>query len=327
MAITNATVVPKIIAAQLLIAYRQRRVFSARVDNTWRNALNAGGNEVIINRPLAGSVADYNRSTRITYDQKADVNTNGLTLQLGGTGGIGMGGVVKFWHVKFDDLDRALSRPDLLPPAVREYGEALANQVDADVRTAMLAGAPTVPAKDIDLDSLNPDGARGTALDAFGFDDLHVRMDFKRVPREGRWLIVGPAFAQALQKSVLGNETLMATPQQAALANGRVGSVAGFTIYVTDPAYSTFTAGSGSGNNRVKPSYTETVVCGVNSATAFIDRINRTERLRLQDEFADAVRGLYEYNCKVLQPERILRADYKISGNSVTNIGLPAAIT
>lgn len=320
MAITNATVVPKIIAAQLLLAYRERRVYTARVNNTWRNALNQGGNEVIINRPLAGSVADYSRNQQINYNQDADVNTAGLTLQLGGTGGVGQGGAVKYWHVKFDDLDRALSSINLLNASIVEYGEALANQVDGDVRAVMLAGAPALPTVNIDLDTI---AAAEDGLDRFNFETIHKAMDWKRVPREGRWLIVGPAFLEALQKSVLSSETMLATPQQASLANGRVGSIAGFTIYIGDPKHSTFTAKQG-GNEA---SYTETVMCGVDSATAYIDRIRRTERLRLQNTFADAVRGLYEYNAKVLQPERILKRNYVMAGRAVSQLALPAAIT
>ena len=319
MALNNSTVVPKIIAAQLLLAYRQRRVYADRVNNTWRNALNAGGNEVIINRPIAGSVADYTRSTSITYNQNADVNAAGLTLQLGGTGGIGMGGVTKYWHVKFDDLDRALSSIDLLQSSIVEYGEALSNQVDADVRTAMLASATSAGTTEIDLDDIAEDT---TGLDFFGFETLHKQLDWKRVPRAGRWLIVGPAFMESLQKTVLSSEQLLATPQQAGLANGRVGSIAGFTIYMGDPANSAFTAKAGA----VKAFYSETVLAGVDSATAFIDRIARTERLRLESSFADAVRGLYEYNAKVLLPERLFKRTYTFSGDDVASISLPAAI-
>lgn len=322
MALNNSTVIPKVIAAQLLLAFRKRRVYADRVNNTWRNALNAGGNEVIINRPIAGSVADYTRSTSITYNQNADVNAAGLTLQLGGTGGIGKGGVTKYWHVKFDDLDRAVSSIDLLQSSIVEYGEALATQVDSDIRSVMVANATTAGAATnaIDLDDIADDT---TGLDFFGFETLHKELDWKRVPRAGRWLIVGPAFMEALQKTVLSSEQLLSTPQQSGLANGRVGSIAGFTIYMGDPAESTHTAKKGA----VKAFYSETVLAGVDSATAFIDRIARTERLRLESSFSDAVRGLYEYNAKVLLPERLLKRTYTFSGDSVENaLSLPAAI-
>ena len=327
MALNNNTVVPKVIAAQLLIAYRQRRVYGARVNNTWRNALNGGGDTVIINRPLAGSVANYTRQTNVQYPA-VDINDAGLTLQLGGHDGIGLGGVVKYWSVKFDDLDRALSSINILNSALVEYGEALANQVDADVRAAMVsttvANRQTLPLARIDLDTIaNSDDA----LDRFGFEVIHKALDWKRVPRQGRWLIVGPAFVEALQKSVLSREALLATPQQAALANGRVGSLAGFSIYVADPKDSQYEAAVTSGQNQHKKRYVETVVAGVDSATAFIDRIRRTERLRLENTFADAVRGLYEYNAKLLQPERLLTRQYGMEGTGVTQLSLPAAIT
>ena len=322
MALTNDTVIAKVIAAQLVLAYRERRIFSARVNSTWRSALNNGGNEVVINRPVPGSVADYTTSTSITYNQNADVNKDAITLQLGGTGGVGKGGAVKYWHVRFDDLNRAVTGRDLLSSSVVEYGEALANQVDDDVRSVMLGtgGATSIGSEiTIDLDAI---ASSTTGFDSFGFEAVHKAMDWKRVPRAGRWMIIGPAMAEALQKTVLSSETLLSTPQQGSLANGRIGSLAGFTLYMADPKHSTFTAKSGAKD----PFYTETVIAGSDSATAFIDRIRKTERLRLESAFADVVRGLYEYNAKVLFPERLYKRSYKIEGAGVTDLGLPAKI-
>ena len=322
MALTNDTVIAKVIAAQLVTAYRERRIFAQRVNNTWRNALRGGGNEVIINRPVPGSVADYTTSTTITYNQAADVNKDALTLQLGGTGGIGKGGAVKYWHVMFDDLNRAVTGRNLLASSVVEYGEALANQVDDDVRSVMLGtgGATTIGGEiTIDLDAI---AASTSGLDLLGLEQIHKAMDWKRVPREGRWIIIGPAMAEAIQKVVLSSEVLLSTSQQGSLANGRIGAMGGFTVYMADPKHSTFTAKSGAKD----PFYTETLLAGSDSATAFIDRIRKTERLRLESSFADAVRGLYEYNAKVLFPDRLYKRSYKIEGAGVTNLSLPAKI-
>ena len=320
MAISNDTVVAKVVAAQLLLAYRQRRVFSQRVNNTWRNALNNGGNEVLINRPVAGSVADYTSSTTVAYGTSANVNATALSLQIGGTGGIGKGGVSKYWTVKLDDLEAAMTSVGLLQASVVEYGAALADQVDDDVRSAMLATTNTVPDRTIDLDTI---AGNKNGLDIYGFETMHKALDWKRVPRQGRWLIVGPAFAEAMQKSALSSEVMLSSPQTAALANGRIGTVAGFDVYLADPKHSAFTAKAGAKD----PFYTETLVAGVDSATAFIDRIRKTERLRLEESFADAVRGLYQYNAAIIQSDRILKASYKIEGAGVTQLALPTAVT
>ena len=320
MAITNSTVVPKVVAAQLLIAYRQRRVFSQRVNNTWRNALNNGGSEVLINRPVAGSVADYTNSTTVAYSNKANVNATALSLQIGGTGGIGKGGVTKYWTVSIDDLEAAMTSVGLLQASVAEYGDALANQVDDDVRTVMLTTTNTVADRTIDLDAIS---GNKNALDIYGLEAIHKALDWKRVPRDGRWLIVGPAFAEALQKSALSSEVLLTSASTAQLANGRLGKVAGFELYLADPKHSTFTAKSGAKD----PFYTETILAGVDSAVAFIDRIRKTERLRLEGSFADAVRGLYQYNAAIINADRLLKASYKIEGEHVTNLSLPAKVT
>ena len=74
MAINNTTVVPKIIAAALIRAYRRQTVYAGRVNNTWRNALNANGDTVILNQPASVSISDYTANGTITY-ANADVGT------------------------------------------------------------------------------------------------------------------------------------------------------------------------------------------------------------------------------------------------------------
>ena len=76
-------------------------------------------------------------------------------------------------------------------------------------------------------------------------------------------------------------------------------------MYVAPGNYSTFN----SGQKRA----TETLFYGVDSATAFIDQVNRTEQLRLQTTFADAVRGLYSYGYKVISPERIFKSAGRVN--------------
>lgn len=292
MAIDQTTVVPKIIAAQLLIAYRQRKVFAARVNNTWRSLLNAAGNEVVINQPGPSSIQDYTRNSTVSYTA-VDAGAP-LTLSLNRA---------KSWAIKYDDLDRAVSSVDLLQNSVVEHGEQLALSVDADVRAAMITGATQGLANF----TIDHEKTGGLSYGDLRLAAMHRQLDLSSVPKAGRWVIVGPYMAEVIQMIALANATLLSTNTTAALRNGLLGSFGGFDWYVWGNAeWSDFTsrAVTASGGQPAKKanSAREQVLYGIDRATPFIDRMRRTERLRLQNTFADAVRGLYEYGASVIKP-------------------------
>ena len=283
MAISNATVVPTVIAGAFLRQFQKARVHTARVDNTWRSALRNGGDSVVINQDLEGDIGDYRTSaggssSDITYTS-ADVGP-AITLSLSKW---------KRWAVTFDDIDAARSSLAVLESSVRRHAEALALVVDTDVKDVMVAGATATSAFTLDHD------ASTLSVDALSLPRLHRVLDLNRVPRDGRWIIVGPYTAEFIQRVALKTERLTVAQTTQDLVNGRLGSFGGFTWYVDRTAQDTslrFTSGKGDA--------TETWLIGVDSATAFIEQVRRTERLRLQTRFADAVRGLYTYGMQVL---------------------------
>ena len=283
MALDNTTTVPKIVAANFLAKFRQSQVFGARTNSSYAGQLGPNGNEVIINTEADATIGDYNQSTQISY-AGADVGTP-VTLQLTKT---------KSWAVKFNDLDAAASKPDVLANSVSAHGVKMAETVDSDVRAAMDAGATDGPALTVDH------SGNKLVLDAFKFATMHRALDLNNVPRAGRFLIVGPYMAEALQRLALKNDVLLAGTGTESLANGSIGSFAGFDISVAPGTYSTY--------NATSMAATETVFYGVNSATAYVDQIRKTERLRLESEFADAVRGLMSYGYKVIQPTALFKS-------------------
>lgn len=279
MAINNSTVVPRIIAASFLRQFRTSTVYTARTNNTWRNLLNGSGDTVIINTTLEGAVGDYTKGGTVTYTD-ADVGPP-LTLTLD---------KAKSWAIKFDDLDAAKSSLPVLNESTREHALKMALTVDADIYAAMSSGAAAGPAVPLDHSAT-------LELDNLKLSQLHRILDLQSVPRDGRWIIVGPYTAEYLQRLALKTERMVVSDLTQSLVNGRIGSFGGFTWYVD-------LTGSNVGNPAANgATQRETWLFGVNEATAFIDQIRRTEQLRLQNTFADAVRGLYTYGAKVLAPE------------------------
>ena len=287
MPITNATVIPIIIVARLVQQYRRRIVFADRVNRTWQSQLRNGGNQVRLNMPVSGNVRDYDPSaaTPVTY-RDADVQNLG-TLELQ---------QAKYFATKINDIQAVQSSSPLLDSSVEQDGIALAEQVDDDVRSVTVAGATTTDALTLDHDA--------NTIKAFAFPKLHRIMDVALMPREGRWVIVGPYTAEALMAATLEAGVINASVLEN-LQNGLIGTFAGLRVYVDAAKNSTFPA-SAAAEDANKA--TEEWVFGNDSAVAFIDQVREVERLRLQSDFADAVRGLYTYGTKVIYPARIHKA-------------------
>lgn len=294
MAIDNTTTVPKIVAATFLKEYQRSRVFAARVNNTYRNMLNAYGDTIIINRPGPASVKDYAANDTINY-ANADVGTP-LELSMD---------KVKTWAVKFDDLLAAISKPNVLQDAVIEHARVLAETVDADVRAKHIAGATAARALTLNTEK------NGLGIADLKIETFHRTMDLANMPREGRWAIVGPFYAEIVQKVALANDRILGNADSGgnrSLVNGAMGSFAGFQWYVAPGTFST----QGSPTSG-KFSATETVIYGNDTAVAFLDQIRKAERIRLETTFADAVRGLYKYGAQIVYPNRLFKSETTIS--------------
>ena len=281
MPITNATVVPKLIAARLVAKYGETRVFAQRTNRAWQGMLASGGNTVQRNTINDAAVADYVVDTDIAYTS-GDVTALGdltLTKQ-------------KYWAVKLDDIPAAQSVSGILDATVADAGEKLAAQVDSDVRAVFDAGATAGLAVGLDHES-------ATAWEAsdFKFAAFHRLLDLQNMPRAGRWLIIGPYGAEAIQRYAMQNAVIAATPV-AGLINGGIGSFAGFNVYVHGSSHSVL-AGT---------TATEEWFYGNDTAVAFIDQVRRLEQIRLQEAFEDAVRGLYTYGAKMDFAARVYKS-------------------
>lgn len=289
MPISNATVVPILYAARLVEQYRRVRVFSERVDRQWQGQLAGGGDTVRLNVAAGGSLTDYVQATDLVYS-KADVTALGdltLTKQ-------------KYFAAKIDDIDAIQSVVGVLDARVEQDAILLAEAVDADTRAVMDAAATAAPAIALDHDNASP------SIEDMNIPLMHRLMDVAKMPRAGRWVIVGPYTAEYFMKVSLTNRILNA-PVLATVQNGEIGNFGGLTWY-TD-------GGENSGFNDGANTAAEEWFFGNDSATAFIDQIRTVEQIRMESDFANAVRGLYTYGVKVHIPLRLRK-----SAVAITNI-------
>jgi hypothetical protein len=122
-------------------------------------------------------------------------------------------------------------------------------------------------------------------------------LDEASVPTEGRWGIVPPWMVQKLVLAEVGGVSATAVPKtrdDGVLMNGFVGSVMGFDLMMS---------------NNVSVSSTEyRPMFGNRTAISHAAQVAKVEALRLQDYYADGVRGLYLYGSKVVQPNALCTA-------------------
>jgi hypothetical protein len=140
-------------------------------------------------------------------------------------------------------------------------------------------------------------------------------LDLQNVPEEGRWVVVDPIFLEVLgdENSKLVNHDYVSTSENL-IRNGRVGDgmIRGFKLYVSNNLPQIGTGPGTSGTSSQVSNY-GVILAGNNGAVATASQINKTERYRDPDSFADVVRGMQLYGRKILRPESLTRCIYNIA--------------
>lgn len=139
-------------------------------------------------------------------------------------------------------------------------------------------------------------------------------MNVNNVPKEGRWAVIDPVFAEILkdENSKLINNDY--NPGAKQLTNGKLSEnqIRGFTIYESNnlPFVGT---GAGTADTNGSSAHYGVLMFGQKSAVATAQQLNQVERFRSQDFFGDVCRGMHLYGRKILRPESLFRVWYNIN--------------
>lgn len=173
--------------------------------------------------------------------------------------------------------------------------------------------------------------------------DVGVRLDDMLAPDDGRFIVV-PSF---LHGYLLKDSRFISAgqdPSNSIKANGKLGNIAGFDVYKMPRGYfgrtqttnfdkgftaldeATFATAYGVdsqegtivsdlGASGIGPAGTDTTdyddyrcLAGVKGAYAYVEQMTKTERLRMQTKFADAVRGLIVFGGGAIRPNWLVTA-------------------
>lgn len=268
MAITNF--IPEVWSASILEALRAKLVFPSLCNRDYEGDIREAGDTVHITGYDDVTVKKYTRGTNITVDAVTDANKGTLTIDQS-----------DYFAFKVNDLDKVQAKADLTGNFTNSAAYNMALNVEKYI-SGLMDKAATAPAKTISVTT--PSDAYLAVVEA------RKQLDKQNVPTGGRWIVVSPDFyALLLQDSrfIEGTEAGHNT-----LLNGVVGSVSGFTVVESNNVPTV----SG------KPSK-QSIIAGTNAATTFAQQVNKVEAMRMQDDFADMVRGLDLYGGLVVRPE------------------------
>ena len=139
-------------------------------------------------------------------------------------------------------------------------------------------------------------------------------MNLNNVPKEGRWIVIDPVFAEILMDE---NSKLVNTfynPGADQLTNGKLQErqIRGFTVYESNnlPFVGT---GAGTADDNGSSTNYGILVAGHKSAVATAQQLNNVEKFRSQDFFGDVCHGMHLYGHKILRPEALIRVWYNVN--------------
>lgn len=144
------------------------------------------------------------------------------------------------------------------------------------------------------------------------------KMNELSVPQEGRWVVVDPVFVEMLmdENSKLVNADYNKGSGGEGLTNGKLaaGTIRGFRVYESNNLpYIGTGAGTVASTSSRSSANLGFILAGHDSAVATASQINKTEKLRSHETFADIVRGMHLFGRKILRPEALFRAGYNVN--------------
>jgi len=273
MAISNF--VPALWSGVILKAFEKAFVYASLVNRNYEGEISGPGDRVRIATMNNVAVRTYVKGTDITFDDLDGTYQDFVIDQ------------AKYFALKLEDIDALQAKPAMMAESVRLAGVAIADTVDAYVAGIMASGASITTNLGTSTTPLDVNSAAVPGLLAL----VGEALDNANVPRAGRWIVLPPWGIKKLALSKIVQDT----NNSEALASGFVGHYMGFEVHMSPNVPNTTGA-------------KWQVVAGTNEATTYADQIAKTEALRLENSFSDAMRGLYVYAAKVVRPTTLALA-------------------
>jgi hypothetical protein len=266
----NGNFIPEIWSKKMQAKFYASTVLGEIANHDWEGEIKGSGSKVIIRAIPTVTIGDYGIGGTINYQDLEDDKIELLIDK------------AKYFAFKVDDIDEVQSDIAIVNKTTQDASEQMKIVVDQDVLgnvytdAANVLASTVVTASNVLVWIINA----GTALDE------------ANVPEAGRWLVIPPWIAGMIKQSDLKDASL-AGDGTSIMRNGRLGMIDRFTLYNSNNIALTGVAASG----------TFHCMAGTKHFISFASQFVKTETLRLQNSFGDAIRGLKVYGYKATKPE------------------------
>lgn len=329
----NGVFSPTVFSKKAQLAFRKKAIVNDVTNNEYFGEISNMGDTVRILKEPEIVVNPYFRGTQIIPQDLEDVDFQ-LTVDR-----------ANYFAFKLDDIEIQQAHHNWMSLATDRAAYKMADEYDANILgymsgfeknssgvwVARTSAVGTKANTDADADELLSRnklteasflaGGSATESIATGVAGTYVatplqilnrmsrKLDELNVDKEGRWIVIDPVFAELLmdENSKLINNDY--NPGADQLTNGRLieSKIRGFRVYQSNNLPF---IGTGPGTADVDGSDTNygVIVAGHDSAVATAQMIDKTEKFRDPNSFADIVRGMNLYGRKILRPEALVRA-------------------
>lgn len=261
--------IPEVWSKKLQAKFYKQTCLDKITNHDYEGEIKSGGSKVMIRVRPTIVINNYTEDGGIDYQNLSDDKIE-LTIDK-----------AKYYAFKAGDIDKAQSDIPFVNESTQDASEQMKIKVEADVFSTVYASAgralpSTVVTKTNVLDWIVD---AGTALDE------------ENVPEDGRYLVLPPWICGNIKKSDLKDASISGDGTSI-MRNGRVGIIDRFVLY--------------SSNNLALTNGTYNPIAGTRHAISFASQFVKTETLRLQNSFGDAIRGLKVYGFDVTKPEALV---------------------
>jgi hypothetical protein len=277
-------------AAEILVALRNRLVYCGAgiVNRSYEGEITAAGDTVNITSIGEVATRAYTEHTDITWDELSDTQQQLLIDQK------------RYFAFKVDDVEKKQALGGFIDEASRSAAYGLADNADAVMAAAMYAAVNGTGNDYGAFVADKSDASAGTTGSPYNLlVELRTILNRDNVPDSDRWAICAPEVYAVLLLDPRFIDASHSADGGTALRSGFVGRAAGFDVFES--------------NQTPDPtSGTYAVIAGHPLAATYADQILETEAIRLQNQFADGVRGLHVFGRKILRAECLASASVTV---------------
>jgi len=292
---------PQIWSARVTYLTGQISAFLPNATREWEGEAIYGNTVKIPTVEDDVTLRDYSRTADLAAPEDIDASTQDLSIDQ-----------EKYFNFSLEDLDARQSRipaGTLIDTKANGAAKAIAAAIDGHVLTTIQAiGASTL---------LKNNAA--AAFDAEMIADVKYDLTVGSLPWSGFVMVTTPEFVRTVEKAVIDKtygDVILAegfrnglsqdpSASGAGISNGLAMRMGGFPVYVSNDVRLRQT-NAGATPTSGRGTRSELYVYNPRDL-GLVWQVNKTESYRMERRFADAVKGLANYGCKVLNGGRFIK--------------------